>query len=383
MRAAQRGDFPGSDGAWRASVERRLRERFTLATTRPGVGDEHGVEEIVEGDHIDVDATDPARPVVSAHGFVQGILPGAGVVVDDSDPVFPVVSVDLNIEVPLPDFTNTDAVTAAGPGDLQLVLSHVPVDGSLHVQLDGIWQAPGDWTFDAPTNTVTLLDPGSHIKVGDVMTAAYASGTPFTLGTATPLDHLTPVGGATHTTSGTSLALPAGTAIGQTVVVGLARQYYTGAPGSATIDDPRFTQVSYNTWICADLPTLDPISISNPATDRITVRAATFDAPADFKNRTQVGPYGPGDGTFTAPTVESTAAVLVVTTENRNGTGSISAVPAGYTGVDNSGNGVCSVNIYYWVDSGETVSPAGDISFHSHAVSGKVYATAVGLQDNP
>jgi hypothetical protein len=69
-------------------------------------------------------------------------------------------------------FIDTDTVTATGPGDLELTLTKFPLDGSLHVYLNGVWQAPTEWALVG--NVVTLADPDGLIAEFDVLNAAYA-----------------------------------------------------------------------------------------------------------------------------------------------------------------------------------------------------------------
>lgn len=69
---------------------RDLQDRLDRLSRQVSVGG--GVSSVVEGDHVDVDATDPRHPVVSATGFVESIVEGSGVTVDATDPANPVVS---------------------------------------------------------------------------------------------------------------------------------------------------------------------------------------------------------------------------------------------------------------------------------------------------
>lgn len=69
-------------------------------------------------------------------------------------------------------FRNTDSATATGPGDLPILLTYEPIDGSEHVYWNGVLQEPTEWTRD--DRTLTLLDPDDMLEVEDVVVVAYA-----------------------------------------------------------------------------------------------------------------------------------------------------------------------------------------------------------------
>lgn len=68
------------------------------------------------------------------------------------------------------EFSNSDRVVASTDGTVTLVLTHQPIDGSLHVRWDGDDLEPTEWTLSSRTLTFT----NQHVKVGDIITAAYA-----------------------------------------------------------------------------------------------------------------------------------------------------------------------------------------------------------------
>jgi hypothetical protein len=69
-------------------------------------------------------------------------------------------------------FWNTDQALAVGtnPGQIILLLTWEPIDGSLHIRWNGIDQPPTEWTLDGQTVTFT----SSLIRTDDLLTAAYA-----------------------------------------------------------------------------------------------------------------------------------------------------------------------------------------------------------------
>lgn len=69
-------------------------------------------------------------------------------------------------------FHNTDEFTIATPGDALLELTHVPVDGSLHVRWGALTVPNESWSLDG--NDLTILDPDDYLRSGDLITTAYA-----------------------------------------------------------------------------------------------------------------------------------------------------------------------------------------------------------------
>lgn len=281
-------------------------------------------------------------------------------------------------------FINTDYVTATGSGNLVLTLTAKPTNGSLHIYIDGVYQPPTEWVYSVTDNTVTLFDPDAHLKSGDIMSAAYATNDVGDVEPdPVPLTALTARGASsTSSSAATSVALDADTVVGDFLVIAFAAHNTVSdaVPRTASIGtDTRLTQVSYNTWI-GTARTLDPIPIVNPEAQRISITVASFAAPAGYKNSAYVAGAAGGTSTMAAPTVASTAAVLVVTSENRNGTADITSVPAGYTTDYDSATEVCNASIYHWVDGAETTTPSGTIGYSIHS-GGHAYATVVGLQE--
>jgi hypothetical protein len=130
-------------------------------------------------------------------------------------------------------FENTDAGTYSGAGDMLLLLTHTPLDGSTHIRQNGISLDPSEWFRSG--FTVTIPDTG-HFKLGDKFTAAYAydgaAATEVTSGTETlPLSLVGTTTG--NNNAATSVAVPGGATVGDFFVLMLA-----GVPviGSGTVD---------------------------------------------------------------------------------------------------------------------------------------------------
>jgi hypothetical protein len=64
---------------------------------------------------------------------------------------------------------NTDRAVATESGRITLHLTHAPMDGTLHVRWNGVDQEPTEWSLTG----LTLTFVNVHIKVDDVLTAAY------------------------------------------------------------------------------------------------------------------------------------------------------------------------------------------------------------------
>jgi hypothetical protein len=130
-----------------------------------------------------------------------------------------------------------DQTTLTGSGNATLTLTYTPVEHSEHLYWNGIYQDKDQWTRDA--RVVSVPDPDLLFRPTDELAMEYL----YTDGGSTP----TPVVGASllyvgatifaHTTS---VALPAGTQVGDVMVVSM----HTGASfgvHTATCSDPRIT----------------------------------------------------------------------------------------------------------------------------------------------
>lgn len=102
-----------------------------------------GIESIVEGDNITVDATDPQNPIVSA---------------------------TLDSAVTL--FENGDSITVSVSGTQTATLSYLPLAGSLHVRWGTLMVPIENWSI--ASNVVTITDPSGVFRTGDEISFAYA-----------------------------------------------------------------------------------------------------------------------------------------------------------------------------------------------------------------
>lgn len=118
--------------------------------------------------------------------------------VDNTDPMNPVIGL-TGVTTYL--FCNTDTAVCTVAGTFTLVLSHIPIDGSLLVMWNGVPQLTTDWSLSY--QTITFND--SHIKVGDTLSTLYT----YAYEVATAPSITSPVAGdvlndVTPTISGTS-----------------------------------------------------------------------------------------------------------------------------------------------------------------------------------
>ena len=89
------------------SINRLFQQLFSYLKTNPGGGSGGVVDTIVGGSGINVDATDPANPVVSTTGTpVARITAGSGVTVNSSDPENPIISSDFSLDSSSPGSVN-------------------------------------------------------------------------------------------------------------------------------------------------------------------------------------------------------------------------------------------------------------------------------------
>lgn len=100
-------------------------------------------------------------------------------------------------------FVNTDTTTATGPGQLQFQLTYTPRPGSLQVWWAGLPQPPTEWSLSG--NVVTIPDPNSVIKSGQVFTAYYAHDS-----TEEPITTITPTGTIDWGSTGPNLVVAEG-----------------------------------------------------------------------------------------------------------------------------------------------------------------------------
>lgn len=134
-------------------------------------------------------------------------------------------------------FINTDTATAAGPGEMNVPLTYLPIDGSEHVYWNTLLQPPTEWTRDG--KVITLADADSRIEAGDVISVAYAydgAGAQIERPPLPGVLDLDLVGTATFYSDQTSLALPGVTQEGDLIVL------VTTTAGAASEADPRLTE---------------------------------------------------------------------------------------------------------------------------------------------
>lgn len=124
-------------------------------------------------------------------------------------------------------FCNTDATTAVTSGRINLHLTYVPVDGSLHLYWNGVALPPTEYLLNG--QTVTFADHLIHVD--DTLYAAYAY-YPADIPEPEPLEL---VGTTTANYADANIAIPGGTVPGDLLILGL------NSLGSPSFSDARLT----------------------------------------------------------------------------------------------------------------------------------------------
>lgn len=276
-------------------------------------------------------------------------------------------------------FWNSDRATSTVAGTITLNLTYEPIDGSLHIRWNGLDQPPTEWTLDVQTVTFT----SSYIKVGDVLTAAYAyyplEDEPTVTGPATAtLRGTSTAVGASGNPGLTSLALPTGTVIGDLIVVSAE----SGPVANLLLTDSRLTlaAVGSNMWIGWATSLADIIVTatggfaSNWSIACITLRtnAVSWTAGVLASDPTM----NPGD-TLAVGTVSDVAVAVCAVHDGHSTVAGTTDPATGYTAAATSGSSLSHSRVDYWTNPTVTTSPAGTTLFTGGA--GSAVATVVGL----
>lgn len=267
-------------------------------------------------------------------------------------------------------FENADRTTASTAGTVTLVLTYEPIEGSLHIRWNGLDQPPAEWTLDG--QTVTFVN--SHIHVGDVLTAAYAY---YPTEDSAPEAATASLRG-TNSASGsngpalTGLALPAGTVLGDLIVV--------SAPGSVTITDSRLSSVGNGMWIgwatnLTDLAATDPGGFGS----HWSIACMTLITNAVGWTASVLTQYlGLSDGqTFTVPVVSEVAASVCGILNGHAVVAGRCLTPLGYTAGVGSDSSLVQTRVDFWTSGSLNSSPTGPATFSGG--SGDAYVAVVGL----
>jgi hypothetical protein len=197
------------------------------------------IVEIVAGDGIDVDATDPAHPVVSATGAVVGtvasVVAGAGVSVDDADPANPVVAVVTEYIQDLVGAMATDGTTVN--------FTYDDPAGTLTAEVQNLAAANiGDFAEAVRDRVGATLVAGTNISItvddpGDIITIAVTGLTKSSVGLGN-VDNTSDLGKPISTA--TQAALDGKDAAGAAAAAqayAIQRGNHTGSQLAATVSD--------------------------------------------------------------------------------------------------------------------------------------------------
>lgn len=136
-------------------------------------------------------------------------------------------------------FKYTDTATATGPGDLAVTLTYVPIDESVHVYWNGIYQPPNTWAY--VEGILTLGDPDGYLEADDEVWVSYAHKgvTPVYPDPPSPPE-INFIGVSSQGNALTTIALPAGTELGDAFFL------YSVASGTNGYTDPRIVAHAIN-----------------------------------------------------------------------------------------------------------------------------------------
>lgn len=126
-----------------------------------------------------------------------------------------------------------DSIVVTGTGNQIVPLTYVPIDDSLHLYWEGIFQQEDNWTRDY--KDVTVSDPDLYIEVGDYLECKYAYLDAEQLEPAPVPASILLVGSTVVLSPGintttTALPLPAGTQAGDLLVVSLSCAQFSDLP---------------------------------------------------------------------------------------------------------------------------------------------------------
>lgn len=270
-------------------------------------------------------------------------------------------------------FEDDDYVLATVAGTATLVLTYEPLDDSLIIFWNGLRQRSTNWTLDG--QTVTFTD--THVHVGDEISAYYAYIEAEDVPDAATLAlRGTSAANGTNGPALSSLALPAGTVVGDLVVISAE----SNATAALVVTDPRFEQVDYM-WIgfATDLTAIAASAAGgfgshwSIACDSFQTNAVAWTAAATSFDGSMVD----GD-TLALGTVDNVAAAVVAIRDGHSTVSGVCGVPTGWSAGADSGIQLSNSRVDYWSNAGVIgTSPAGPTTFNGGA--GAAYATVVGL----
>lgn len=275
-------------------------------------------------------------------------------------------------------FENGDRATATTAGSITLALTYEPIEGSLHIRWNGVDQPPTEWSLDG--QTVTFVN--SHIHVGDVLTAAYAyiDGDEAADGATLILRGSTASYGASDNPGLTGLALPAGTEIGDLIVV--SHQGDTGIPAHLTITDPRLTAIGITTHIgfattLADIAVTavgGPGSIWSIACVTFQTNAVGWTAAVTSSDTLSNG------GLLSVGSVAGVSAAVCAISDAHSVIDGTCNGPTGFSAGGGSSSGKSHARVDYWTTTTapvDSASPVGTSLFSGGG--GPAWATVIGL----
>ncbi len=104
---------------------------------------------VIAGDHINIDYTDPDNPIIHAIDFVESVIEGTNITIDNTDPFNPIISADFpTIPVFAQDDTNSIDLSGGGvvgnPLIADLIVDTVTNGGNniLSVSANGVYVPP-------------------------------------------------------------------------------------------------------------------------------------------------------------------------------------------------------------------------------------------------
>lgn len=282
---------------------------------------------------------------------------------------------------------NDDRHTLANLRTQVWPLSYIPISETLHVHWHpgagaGVeWKQDEHYFIDEDDNVITIYADtlaAAQAEVGDVFSAQYLR-LEGEQDAPSELEDLVLRGANDSVVPGDTVPLPAGTEIGDLLIVGSAVMRSDGLPGLVVPNDGRLTRLSHNTWI-GTVTNLGGVLFEDfGADDRFQGVVATFASPANYQSNAAAGPADDAASPMSSPVVGASAAILVGTTENPNGTGGFNSVPGAWVAAF-TGTAVSTVQIWYWIDTAASTSPAGGLAYNTHGADGFAYATVIGLQ---
>jgi hypothetical protein len=277
-------------------------------------------------------------------GFLSGRYPPARPLGTTAG--FEVSDEELDFGVDQIEFNNTDQGAATVAGIVSAFLTYAPIDGSLHVRLNGLDFSPTEWTYAG--GKVTLVNP--HVHVGDILFVAYAY---YPSDVVEPDPFSLEVRGTTKNTG----LLPVETQVGDFIVV--AARWGFGA----SIDfsgDSRLTHISSapggrgGIWV-GNATSLSALAYTGTVTKVVVVAyvgSAAFQTSSSAISTSSLTPATPSPLT-------GNAAIVVMGQRSSVVPGGLGPVAAPWILDENSGDAqFVSVRVYHWFDFDGTTTPS-------------------------